>query len=191
MLHIGSGASLCACLNAESFATTMGFATLDGVMMGTRSGTIDTGVLLYLINQGYNYQELNNLLYKNSGLLGVSGISADMRVLKVSNSPLAQEAINLFTYNICQKIGSMIQSLEGIDIISFSGGLAEHDSLFRLNICKKLKWLGLNINEELNNNANNNEILKISNSDSLVEVWIIPTNEEIMIAKEASKLILT
>ena len=187
--HLGNGASLCAAIDGKSIATTMGFSALDGLMMGTRSGSLDAGVLMYLIERGYTHDQLQDLLYRKSGLLGVSTISADMRKLRKDSNPLAKEAIELFIYKIVRESGAMIACLGGLDLISFSGGIGEHDPALRSAVCKKLLWLGIDLDENLNQQAAEGLTLKISTAQSRVEVWVVPTDEGIMTAQEALKLL--
>jgi acetate kinase len=189
MAHLGNGASLCAAVNGRSIATTMGFSALDGLMMGTRSGSLDAGVLMYLVERGYTHDQLQELLYRKSGLLGVSTISADMRKLKEDPNPLAKEAIDLFIYRIIREAGAMIACLGGLDLISFSGGIGEHDASLRSAVCQKLSWLGIELNEELNLSATKNLTLKISTPKSRIEVWVVPTDEGVMTAQEAINLL--
>ena len=189
MAHLGNGASLCAAIDGKSVATTMGFSALDGLMMGTRSGSLDAGVLMYLVERGYTHDQLQDLLYRKSGLLGVSTISADMRKLRSSSNPLAKEAIELFIYKIIREGGAMIGCLGGLDLISFSGGIGEHDPILRSAVCKKLAWLGVELDEKLNQEATQHLTLKISTPQSRVEVWVIPTDEGVMTAQEAITLL--
>ena len=189
MAHLGNGASLCAAIGGKSIATTMGFSALDGLMMGTRAGSLDAGVLLYLLDKGYTPEQLEKLLYKKSGLLGVSGISADMRKLRASKEPLAIMAIDLFTHRVVREAGSMVACLEGLDVIGFSGGIGEHDSLLRQSVCEKLSWLGIKLDEALNQAATNNAISKISTEDSAIEVWVVPTDEGLVAARDAQALL--
>lgn len=189
MAHLGNGASLCAAIDGKSIATTMGFSALDGLMMGTRSGSLDAGVLMYLVEKGYTHDQLQDLLYRKSGLLGVSNISADMRKLRSDPNPLAREAIDLYIYRIMRESGSMIACLGGLDLLSFSGGIGEHDPNLRLAVCKKLAWLGIDLDEELNQRATQSLTLKISSPQSLVEVWVVPTDEGVMIARAALNLL--
>jgi acetate kinase len=191
MAHLGNGASLCAAIDGKSIATTMGFSALDGLMMGTRSGSLDAGVLMYLVERGYTHDQLQELLYRKSGLLGVSTISADMRKLKEDPNPLAKEAIDLFIYRIIRESGAMIACLGGLDLISFSGGIGEHDASLRSAVCQKLSWLGIELNEELNCSATHDLTLKISTPQSRVEVWVVPTDEGVMTAQEAINLLRT
>jgi acetate kinase len=189
MAHLGNGASLCAAIGGKSIATTMGFSALDGLMMGTRAGSLDAGVLLYLLDKGYTPEQLEKLLYKKSGLLGVSGISADMRKLRASKEPLAIMAIDLFTHRVVREAGSMVACLEGLDVIGFSGGIGEHDSRLRQSVCEKLSWLGIKLDEALNQAATNNAISKISTEDSAIEVWVVPTDEGLVAARDAQALL--
>lgn len=189
MAHLGNGASLCAAIDGKSIATTMGFSALDGLMMGTRSGSLDAGVLMYLVERGYTHDQLQDLLYRKSGLLGVSTISADMRKLRADSSPLAREATELFTYRLIRESGSMIACLGGLDVLSFSGGIGEHDVLLRSQACTKLAWLGIELDEDLNRQAVGALTLKISSAESSVEVWVVPTDEGVMTAQEAIDLL--
>ena len=189
MAHLGNGASLCAARNGRSCATTMGFSALDGLMMGTRSGTLDPGVLLYLLEQGWDHDRLQTLLYKQSGLLGVSGISADMRRLRSDGSAAAQRAIDLFTHRVVRESGGLIATMGGLDVLSFSGGIGEHDAILRQQTCARLAWLGLAIDLELNQQATGDKVLAIHTPQSSVEVWVIPTDEGTVAAQEAARLI--
>ncbi|QKM65658.1 acetate kinase [Polynucleobacter tropicus] len=189
MAHLGNGASLCAAIGGKSIATTMGFSALDGLMMGTRAGSLDAGVLLYLLDKGLTPEQLEKLLYKKSGLLGVSGISADMRKLRASKEPLAIVAIDLFTHRVVREAGAMVACLEGLDVIAFSGGIGEHDSRLRQSVCEKLSWLGIKLDETLNQAATNDAISKISAEDSAIEVWVIPTDEGLVAARDAQALL--
>jgi acetate kinase len=189
MAHLGNGASLCAAIDGKSIATTMGFSALDGLMMGTRSGSLDAGVVMYLMERGYTHDQLQDLLYRKSGLLGVSTISADMRKLRANTNPLAKEAIELFTYRLIRESGAMIACLGGLDVLSFSGGIGEHDVLLRSHVCKKLAWLGIELDEDLNRQAVGSLTLKISSQESRVEIWVVPTDEGVMTAQEAINLL--
>ncbi len=190
MAHLGNGASLCATFNGHSVASTMGFSALDGLMMGTRSGSIDPGVLLYLLEQGYDHDRLSHLLYSESGLLGVSGISADMRALRMDESVAAEHAIDLFTHRIVRESGAMIACMQGLDLIAFSGGIGEHDKVLRSEVGMALSWLGVQIDEKLNAMAIGDAILPIHAPESRVEVWVIPTDEGRVAAREAAALLV-
>lgn len=189
MAHLGNGASLCGARDGRSCATTMGFSALDGLMMGTRSGTLDPGVLLYLLEQGWDHDRLEKLLYKQSGLLGVSGISADMRRLRGDGSADAQRAIELFTHRVVRESGGLIATIGGLDVLSFSGGIGEHDAILRQQVCARLAWLGVDIDLELNQQATGDKVQAIHTPQSRVEVWVIPTDEGTVAAQEAARLI--
>ena len=189
MAHLGNGASLCAARGGHSCATTMGFSALDGLMMGTRSGSLDAGVLLYLLEQGWTHDRLQNLLYKESGLLGVSGISADMRKLRADPSLPAQWAIDLFTHRVVRESGALIACLQGLDVLAFSGGIGEHDAQLRLQVCQALQWLGVQIDPVRNLQACGDAILSIHAVGSSVEIWVIPTDEGRVAAREAAALL--
>jgi acetate kinase len=177
--HLGNGASMCAMNNGRSVATTMSFTALDGLVMGTRCGAIDPGVLLYLIDRhGMTARSLQQLLYEQSGLLGVSGISSDMRELLSSSDSCAVEALDLFVYRIRRELGSLAATLGGLDALVFTGGIGEHAASIRARICRDASWLGLELDEEANANGGPS----VSRKDSRVSAWVIPTNEEWMIA---------
>ena len=189
MAHLGNGASLCAAQDGRSCATSMGFSALDGLMMGTRSGTLDAGVLLYLMEQGWGHDRIQKLLYKQSGLLGVSGISADMRRLRADGSPAAQRAIDQFTYRVVRESGAMIACMGGLDVLAFSGGIGEHDAVLRAQVCERLGWLGVKIDEQLNNRATRDSVQVVHASCSSVEIWVVPTDEGRVAAREAARLL--
>ena len=184
--HLGNGASLCAMQGGRSRDTTMGFTALDGLMMGTRSGSLDPGVVLHCQTQlGMSPAAVEDLLYKKSGLLGVSGISSDMRTLLASEAPEAVEALELFTWRAAREIGALAASLGGLDGIVFTAGIGENSAEIRSRICRRLEWLGIEINE-LANAAND---VRISMPDSPTAVLVIPTDEERMIALHTLNLI--
>jgi acetate kinase len=189
MAHLGNGASLCAAHQGKSLASTMGFSALDGLMMGTRAGNLDPGVVLYLLEQGWTHDQLQTLLYKQSGLLGVSAISADMRTLRAKKNQAAEFAIDLFTHRIVRESGAMVACMEGIDVLAFSGGIGEHDDILRQQVCQKLSWLGIELNQEKNQQATGNEIMSVHAEGSTVEIWVIPTDEGRVAAREAAALI--
>jgi acetate kinase len=189
MAHLGNGASLCATRAGKSCSTTMGFSTLDGLMMGTRSGSLDVGVLLYLLEQGWDHDRLQTLLYRQSGLLGVSGISADMRRLRTDGSAAAQAAIDMFTYRVVREAGAMVACLNGLDVLAFSGGIGEHDAVLRAQVCERLAWLGIVMDPQFNQQATGNKVLAIHRPESRVQVWVIPTDEGSVAAREAARLI--
>jgi len=166
--------------------TTMGFTAVEGLMMGTRTGALDPGVLLYLMDyDGMDAKKLTHLLYKESGLLGVSGISQDMRELLASDKPEAKEAVDLFCYRIVREIGSLAAALGGLDALVFTGGIGEHAAPVREMVCKQLGWLGL----DLDVNANSSKAERISTAGSRVAALVLPTNEEWMLARHAAELI--
>lgn len=189
MAHLGNGASLCATLGGRSSATSMGFSALDGLMMGTRSGSLDPGVLLYLLEQGWDHDRLQTLLYKQSGLLGVSGISADMRRLREDGSAAAHAATDLFTHRVVRESGALVACIGGLDVLSFSGGIGEHDTVLRAEVCERLDWLGVRMDPALNRQATGDEVLAIHAADSRVQVWVVPTDEGLVAAREAARLI--
>ena len=189
MAHLGNGASLCGTLDGRSCATTMGFSALDGLMMGTRSGSLDAGVLLYLLERGWDHGRLQTLLYKQSGLLGVSGISADMRRLRADGSAQAKRAIDMFTYRVVREAGALAACLGGLDVLAFSGGIGEHDAALRAEVCERLAWMGVKIDMARNQQATGDEIMAIHHPDSRVEVWVVPTDEGLVAAQEAARLV--
>jgi acetate kinase len=178
--HLGNGASLCAMRHGCSIDTTMGFSALDGLMMGARCGTIDPGVLLYLLqHDGMRTEELERLLYQESGLLGVSGISSDMRDLEASKAEHAREAIELFVFRAARETAALSNTLGGLDCLVFTAGIGEHSAGVRRAICDRLGWLGVVIDHE----ANDRHEPVISVSSSAVEVCVIATDEEFIIAR--------
>ncbi|WP_374336573.1 acetate/propionate family kinase [Methyloversatilis sp.] len=189
MAHLGNGASLCAALEGRSRATTMGFSALDGLMMGTRSGSLDAGVLLYLLEQGWDHDRLQSLLYRESGLLGVSGLSADMRRLRGDASPAAREALELFAYRVVREAGAMAACIGGLDLIAFSGGIGEHDAVLRSEVCAALGWMGVRIDPARNASATGEAVQRIDAGDSAIEVWVVPTDEGRVAAQAAAALL--
>lgn len=178
--HLGNGASLCALAAGQSVDTTMGFTALDGLVMGTRCGALDPGVVLYLLQaRGMTASAVEHLLYAQSGLLGVSGVSSDMRALIESHGPHAREAIELFAFRIAREAGAMAMTLGGLDGVVFTAGIGEHVAPVRRQVCERLAWLGIAIDDAANDRGDP----CISRSDSRVAVWVIPTNEELMIAR--------
>ena len=176
--HLGNGASLCALRAGVSQATTMGFTAADGLMMGTRCGSLDPGVMLYLLDErGMSARELENLIYKQSGLLGVSGVSSDLRDLQASAEPSAKLAVDLFVYRVIREIGSMAAALGGVDGIVFTGGIGENDAAVRRRVIEGCRWLGAWLSP-----GDGAGERKISADESTVEVWVIPTDEERRIA---------
>lgn len=185
MAHLGNGASMCAMHKLKSVATSMGLTALDGLMMGTRCGNIDPGVILYLLQQKkYTVEKVTQLLYEQSGLLGISEVSSDMRVLEKSKSEKAIEAIQLFCYRAAQELSALITALKGCDAIVFTAGMGENSAVVRKGICEWLEWLGIAIDDK----ANEKNLSIISLKASKILVLVIPTNEEYMIAKHTVSL---
>jgi acetate kinase len=184
--HLGNGSSVCALDQCKSIDSSMGFSALDGLMMGTRCGSIDAGVILYLLEEkNMKPEEISDLLYKRSGLLGVSEVTNDMSVLLHSTEPTAREAIDLYVHCIVREAGSMIAILKGLDGLIFTAGIGENASEIRSLVCNQLNWLGVKIDEK----ANQENRTLISTEDSFIKVYVIPTNEELMIAKHTIEIL--
>ncbi|MBB3190438.1 acetate/propionate family kinase [Halomonas cerina] len=184
--HLGNGASLCAMHDGQSVASTMGFTAIEGLPMGTRSGSLDPGLVLHLIRQeGMAPADVEEMLYKRSGLLGVSGLSGDMHELLTSSAPEAREAVELFVYRIVREIGSLAAALGGLDHLVFTAGIGEHAAPVRDAVCRGCAWLGLTLDDA----ANQHHATRISRDDSRVGAWVIPTDEERMIAQYCAGLI--
>ena len=178
--HLGNGTSMCGMKNRKSVSSTMGFSTLEGLVMGTRCGLLDAGVILHLIKEkDLSVDEVQQMLYYESGLLGVSGISSDMRDLEKSDDPNAKQAIELFCHRAKEEVGNLTAVMHGLDAIVFTAGIGENSALVRGKICGALAWLGV----KLDRNANQNSETRISTADSKVGVYVIPTDEEATIAK--------
>jgi acetate kinase len=184
--HLGSGASLCALKEGKSFDSTLGFTALDGLCMGTRPGSLDPGVVLHLF-QGLKFsaKDVETLLYKKSGLLGISGMSNDMRDLLGRSEPAARLAVDYFVYRVAKEIGALTAALGGIDALVFTAGIGENSPEIRRRICDASAWLGIEVDEA----ANTQRLPKISTSNSKIPVWVIPTNEELMIARHTGVLL--
>ena len=184
--HLGNGASLCAVADGKSVASTMGFTALDGLMMGTRTGALDPGVLLYLVmERRMSAKDVEDLLYRKSGLLGVSGISSDMRTLRQSSEPEAAEALALFVYRIVREIGSMAAALGGIDGLVFTAGIGENDAATRSEVAAGCRWLGLALDEERNKRGET----RLHAEGSRLTAWVVPTDEERMIARYTARML--
>ncbi|WP_456840147.1 acetate/propionate family kinase [Bradyrhizobium sp. USDA 4486] len=184
--HLGNGASLCALRDGRSVDTTMGLTPLDGLVMGTRCGTIDPGMLLYLHqHEKMSAEDVQHLLYRQSGLLGVSGLSADMRTLLASGEAAAREAVDLFTLRAAQQVAMMAATLGGLECLVFTGGIGEHASEIRSAIGERLAWLGVRIDAA----ANDARRERISSGDSAIDVFVIPTNEELTIARHCAAVL--
>ncbi|NDU91785.1 MAG: acetate kinase, partial [Ferrovum sp.] len=189
MAHLGSGASLCAAREGRSMASTMGFTALDGLVMGTRCGELDPGVLLYLMNQGWSAERLETLLYRQCGLLGVSGLSADLRVLRAATDARAKCAIDLFTARVVREAGAMTAVLGGLDVLAFTGGIGEHDAQLRSDVAARLAYLGVVLDPEKNRAGRQSQVEAIHASESAVEIWVVPADEGHAAAQEAFKLL--
>jgi acetate kinase len=186
VLHLGNGASMCAIEAGKSVASTMGFTAVDGLPMGTRTGALDPGVILYLMDQrGMDARAIEKLIYSQSGLLGVSGISSDMRTLLDSDDPRARLAIDLYCYRIRREMGSLAGALGGLDAIVFTAGIGENSAAIRERVCRDAAWIGV----ELDATANAKGGPRISAGASRISAWAIPTNEELMIARHARRVI--
>jgi len=184
--HLGNGASLCAIDHGRSVATTMGFTAVEGLVMGTRCGSIDPGVLIYLMDErGLDARGLESLVYKKSGLLGVSGISSDMRTLRQSDDPKAREAIDLFVYRIVREIGSLSAALGGLDGLVFTGGIGQRDVMTRREVTAGCAWLGASLDEEANSSGEG----RIDDPYSKFPIWVLPTDEERVIARHTAALL--
>jgi acetate kinase len=186
VLHLGNGASMCAMAAGNSVASTMGFTTVDGLPMGTRCGSIDPGVMLYLMDElGMDARAIEKLIYKESGLLGVSGISSDMRTLEASADPAAKLAIDLFAYRIGRELGSLAAALAGLDAIVFTAGIGEHSRALRARVCADAAWLGVDLDPA----ANEANGPRLSMAGSRVAAWVVPTDEELMIARHTWRVL--
>jgi acetate kinase len=184
--HLGSGASLCALRDGKSVDNSLGFTALDGLCMGTRPGALDPGVVLYLFqNLGLSAKEVERILYKKSGLLGISGISNDMRDLLTRTEPEARLAVEYFVYRATKEIGALAAVLGGIDGLVFTAGIGENSPDIRQRICRASSWLGLELDEEANARGRG----RISSLQSKVSAWVVPTNEELMIARHTGALL--
>jgi acetate kinase len=178
--HLGNGASMCAISAGRSVATTMTFTAVDGLPMGTRTGSLDPAVVLYLLqHEGMDASAIERLIYSESGLLGVSGISSDMRKLLASREPAAREAIDLFVYRIGRELGSLAAALQGLDAVVFTAGIGEHAAEIRARVCRDARWLGIVLDDD----TNARHQTRISRVDSPVSVFVVPTDENLMIAR--------
>lgn len=184
--HLGNGASLCAIDRGRSIATTMGFTPLDGLVMGTRTGALDPGVILYLLqHEGMDATAVEKLLYEQSGLLGVSGLSSDMQVLLASDLPAAKESVDLFVYRIGRELGSLVAALGGLDAIVFTGGIGEHATDIRARVCRDAGWVGVVLDDVANTAGGP----RISLPSSPASAWVIPTDENLMVARHTRRLL--
>jgi acetate kinase len=184
--HLGNGASMCAIDRGRSVATTMTFTAVDGLPMGTRTGSLDPGVILYLLqHEGMDAHAIEQLIYSQSGLLGVSGISSDLRQLLASHEPSAKEAVDLFVYRIGRELGSLAAALHGLDALVFTAGIGEHAAEIRARVCCDSSWLGIILDED----ANARHRTRISSANSAVPVFVVPTDENLMIARHTRELL--
>jgi acetate kinase len=186
VLHLGNGASMCAVQGGRSMASTMGFTAADGLPMGTRCGNLDPGVMLYFMQElRMDAQQIEKLIYQESGLLGVSGISSDMRTLEASSDPAAKAAIDLFAYRIGRELGSLSAALGGLDAIVFTAGIGEHSVSLRERVCRDAAWLGIELDPEANAKGGP----RISTGAGRTAAWVVPTNEELMIARHTGNVL--
>jgi acetate kinase len=186
VLHLGNGASMCALDRGRSVSSTMGFTAVEGLPMGTRCGSMDPGVILYLMDQrGMSARDIEKLIYTQSGLLGVSGVSSDMRTLLASDDPRAKLAIDLYIYRVRRELGSLTAALGGLDAIVFTAGIGENSPAIRSRVCADAAWIGVELDEAKNETGGP----RISTNKSRVVAWVIPTNEELMIARHTLNLI--
>jgi acetate kinase len=184
--HLGNGASLCALRSGHSVATTMGFSAIDGLVMGTRSGSLDPGVLLYLMDRyGMDARALERLLYQESGLLGVSQISSDMRTLLASPDPRAQQAVDLFVYRLGRELGSLAAALGGLDALVFTGGIGENSAAIRSRVCRDAAWLRVVLDEAANAAGG----ARISAADSRTSAWVVRSDENLVIARHTLRVL--
>src|SRR5579872_5860723 len=184
--HLGNGASLCAIKADRSVATTMSLTPLDGLVMGTRCGALDPGVFLYLLqHQGMDAAAIEHMLYQQSGLLGISGVSSDMRTLLASREPAAREAVDLFVYRIGRELGSLAAAIGGIDTIVFTGGIGENAAEIRARVCRDAGWLGVALDEAANQAGGP----RISQPGAAVSAWVVPTDENLMVARHTRRVL--
>ena len=184
--HLGNGASMCAMNSRRSIATTMGYTAVDGLLMGTRCGAVDPGVILHLIgHEGMSAKAVTDLLNNKSGLLGVSGISSDVRELEASRAPRAATALDLFAYRANRELGGLVAALGGLDVLVFTGGIGEHSADIRRRICEAANWVGIALDYE----ANEAHQSRISQPNTPVDVFVIPTNEELVVARATRQII--
>jgi acetate kinase len=190
VLHLGNGASMCALENCRSMTSTMGFSGVEGLPMGTRSGALDPGVLLYLMDgRGMDAKAIEKLIYTQSGLLGMSGISSDMRTLLESSEPKARLAIDVFTYRIRREMGSLVAALGGVDALVFTGGIGENNAMIREKTLSHMRVLKPSVDRDLNQNHGRSNNGRITSDDSGLLAMVVPTNEELVIAREAARFV--
>lgn len=188
VLHLGNGASACALHRGRSIASSMGFTAVDGLPMGTRCGAVDPGVLIYLMDEhGLDARELEAMLYKQSGLLGLSGVSSDMRQLLASDAPRARFAIDVFVHRVAREIGALAAEMGGLDGLVFTAGIGEHAAEIRRRVMSRCLWLGVSAQDAANREGPAER--RISTVDSRCEAWVIPTDEELMMARHTFRLL--
>ena len=188
--HLGNGASLCALSAGRSVATTMGFTAVDGLPMGTRCGALDPGVILYLMDErGMDARAIEKLIYQQSGLLGVSGLSSDMRELLASDQPRARLAVDLYVYRIGRELGSLAAALGGLDALVFTGGIGENSAEIRSRVCRGAAWLGVALDESANQAGGPRISTTGDTRASQTAAWVVPTNEELMIARHTRRVL--
>ena len=189
MAHLGNGASLCAAVNGQSIASSMGFSAVDGLVMGTRCGALDPGVVLHLLQQGQTSEAIEKLLYKESGLLGLSGESSDMRSLLASTNPQSQMAVQVFLHRLVREMGGLVALLQGLDVLVFTGGIGENQPVIRQEACDQLAYLGLLIdplaNQQVSRVIGKGHPLAIHAADSSAEIWVLATDEGRVAAEQA------
>ena len=187
VLHLGNGSSMCAIADGRSVASTMGFTAADGLPMGTRCGNLDPGVILYLMDElKMDARAIEKLIYQQSGLLGMSGVSSDMRTLEASDAPEAKAAVDVFVYRIGRELGSLAAAMGGLDAVVFTAGIGENSRSLRERVCRDAAWLGVDLDAAVN--ERNGPC--ISSAGSPVSAWVIPTNEELMIARHTQQLLM-
>ncbi len=189
LANLGAGSSLCATAGGRSIGTSMGFSALDGLMMGTRSGSMDVGVVLHLLRQGWTLEQLEHLLYTQSGLLGVSGFSSNMNTLRSSDLPQARLAVDLFIHRCLREAGGLITIMGGIDLLAFTGTLGVNDAELRSVWVRRLRFLGLRLNDERNASDCSKTPMALHHPDSAVEVWVVPCDEGRIAASAAWKIV--
>ncbi|MGB1173130.1 MAG: acetate/propionate family kinase [Marinobacterium sp.] len=185
VLHLGAGSSACAMIGGRSIASSMGFSAVDGLPMGSRTGNLDPGVMIHLMREGMSADQLETMLYKQSGWLGLSGICSDMRTLIESSQEEAKFTVDYYCYHITQEIGRLAAILGGLDRVIFTAGVGEHAPIIREKVCRQLTWLGL----EIDNRLNLSNEMEIATDSSKVRVQIVPTDEDWMLAKYAKQLV--
>lgn len=187
--HLGNGCSMCGLIGGRSVDSSMGFTALDGLPMGTRCGSLDPGVVLYLLDElGMTTAEVTRMLYRDSGLAGLSGIGNDMRLLQDSDDPAAARAIDLFVHRIAREVGALAAGLGGLDALVFTAGIGENSAPLRAAVMARCRWLGV-VPDPVANQAPGRAARRISADSSAVQCWVVPTDEELMVARHTRKLV--